>query len=118
MAQALNLADVFVAPSSHEPFGQVYLEAMATAVPVVATKSGGPLGFVVDEGSEANGWLSEVDDKDSLVRVLGAALSDPAECRRRGGNADELVRRRYSWSNVARQFESLYERLREERGSR
>lgn len=117
LAQALSLADVFVAPSSYEPFGQVYLEAMASAVPVVATRSGGPVSFVVDEGSWANGWLSAADDKDSLVRVLFHALSDAAERKRRGRNSYQLVRRRYSWSSVARQLEVLYRQLRREVGS-
>ena len=111
LAQALNLADVFVAPSSYEPFGQVYLEAMATAVPVVGTRSGGPLSFVVDEGEMANGWLSAPDDKSSLVGVLDKALSSAGERDRRGRNAYQLVQRRYSWSRVARRFESLYQRL-------
>ncbi len=73
LSQGLNLADVLVAPSYNEPFGQVYLEAMATGIPVVATRSGGPLDFVVDSGPRANGWLCEVDDLDSLAATLHQA---------------------------------------------
>ena len=35
LPEGLNAADVLVAPSVDEPFGQVYLEAMACGVPVV-----------------------------------------------------------------------------------
>ncbi len=38
----LSCADCFVAPSTNEPFGLVYLEAMASELPVIATLSGGP----------------------------------------------------------------------------
>jgi glycosyltransferase involved in cell wall biosynthesis len=111
LAQALNLADVFVAPSSHEPFGQVYLEAMATALPVIATRSGGPQSFVEDNGSAANGWLCEPDDKNSLVHALNAALADTGERTRRGANGHALAHREYSWAKIAGQFMALYERL-------
>ena len=111
LAQTLNLADAFVAPSSHEPFGQVYLEAMATALPVIATRSGGPLSFVVDAGSDANGWLCDPDDPDSLVGALKAALADAGERARRGANGRALALRKYSWEKVADQFIDLYERL-------
>ena len=70
LSLGLNLADVLVAPSYNEPFGQVYIEAMATGVPVIATRSGGPLDCVVETGPDANGWLGEVDDLDSLAATL------------------------------------------------
>ena len=50
---ALAAADVFVAPSVDEPFGQVYLEAMSCGLPVIATSTGGPKSFVnVEPGLE------------------------------------------------------------------
>ncbi len=46
LSVALNCADVLVAPSVDEPFGQVYLEAMASGLAVIGTQSGGPPSFV------------------------------------------------------------------------
>jgi glycosyltransferase involved in cell wall biosynthesis len=111
LSEGLNLADVFVAPSYYEPFGQVFLEAMATGVPVVATRSGGPLDFVVDSGEKANGWLCDVDDVDGLATVLADALANEGERRRRGENALALVRNRYDWRQIAGQYVATYRRL-------
>ena len=106
--QGLNLADVFVAPSYNEPFGQVYIEAMAAGVPVIATRSGGPLDFVVDTGPRANGWLCEVDDVESLAATLHQAVTNEAERKRRGANALALVRDEYDWKEIARRYVELY----------
>jgi len=108
LSQGLNLADVFVAPSYNEPFGQVYIEAMATGVPVIATRSGGPLDFVVETGPHANGWFCEVDDLDSLAATLQRALVDEAERKRRGTNALALIRGEYDWKEIARRYTDVY----------
>ena len=111
LSEGLNLADVLVAPSYNEPFGQVYIEAMAVGAPVIATRSGGPLDFVVEDGPQANGWFAEVDDIDSLARTLHEALSRPEEKKRRGRNALALVRGEYDWKAIARRYVHLYQRL-------
>ncbi len=108
LAAALNLADVMVAPSYYEPFGQVYLEAMAKGIPVIATRSGGPLSFVAGEGERANGWFCEVDDVESLAYAIAEAVSSEAERRRRGANALALVRSDYAWDSIAEKFERVY----------
>ena len=113
LSHGLNLADVLVAPSFNEPFGQVYLEAMATEMPVIATRSGGPLDFVVDNGPRANGWFSEVDDVDSLAGVMHQALTDEGEGerQRRGANALSLIRKQYDWRDIAQRYVAVYESI-------
>ena len=111
LSRALNLADIFVAPSHYEPFGQVFLEAMATGVPVIATRSGGPLSFVVQEGEKANGWLANVDDAESLAGAIIESISNRPERDQRGRNALDLVRSDYSWHAIAKRFEEVYRQV-------
>ncbi len=111
LSEGLNFADVLVAPSYNEPFGQVYIEAMATGVPVIATRSGGPVDFVVDTGPSANGWLCEVDDVDSLAATLHQALMNETERKRRGANALALIRGEYDWKEIARRYDKVYKHV-------
>lgn len=111
LPDGLACADLMAAPSTGESFGQVYVEAMATGVPVVATNSGGPPSFVNVVPDEPNGWLIPPDDEDALVAALTAALTDPAERRRRAEHAYQQIRARYSWAAGVRQLSEVYETL-------
>lgn len=56
-------ADVFVLPSRQEGFGVALIEAMATGLPAVATRSGGPDGIV----GPGDGVLVDADDEVALA---------------------------------------------------
>ena len=71
-ADKLAKSDCFVLPSRSETFGIVYIEALATGTPVIATKCGGPEDFV----DETNGILVPVDDVDALAEAMKVMLSD------------------------------------------
>ena len=49
LRDALWAAHAFVLPSHHETFGVVLIEAMATGLPVIATRSGGPADIVTPD---------------------------------------------------------------------
>lgn len=59
-------ANAFVLASRSETFGVVYIEAMLTGMPVIATQCGGPEEFV----NENNGILIPTDDVESLANAL------------------------------------------------
>lgn len=63
IAESLEQADCFALVTANETFGVVYIEALACGVPVIATRCGGPEGFV----NEGNGLLIPVDDNTALV---------------------------------------------------
>ena len=105
----LACADCFVAPSAAEPFGLVYLEAMACGLPVIGTLSGGPPSFINVVPGERDGWLVPPDDEDALTDAIVQAVNNPSERSRRGANAARHVRDSYSWDSLACRFTQLYD---------
>lgn len=64
--EAMWQANAFVLPSLRETFGVAVIEALATGLPVIATRSGGPEEFVQPEV----GWLTEPGNVESLAECL------------------------------------------------
>jgi glycosyltransferase involved in cell wall biosynthesis len=107
----LSCADCFVAPSTNEPFGLVYLEAMSCGLPVIGTQSGGPPSFVDVVPGEPDGWLVPPDDRDALAGAMVQAIEAPDVRRWRGENAARHVRESYSWEGLADRVTQLYARV-------
>jgi glycosyltransferase involved in cell wall biosynthesis len=82
-------ADVFVLPSSNEPWGFIINEVMCAALPVVVSDDCGSVPDLVHDGD--NGRLMRAGDPASLADALADILSDPARCRRMGERSRELV---------------------------
>ena len=108
----LACADVLAVPSVGESFGQVYVEAMASGLPVIATRSGGPPSFVNVLAGQPSGWLVAPDDEQDLTAALEQALAEPAVRAARGRAAYRQIRRRFSWDTCAAQFVGVYESIR------
>jgi glycosyltransferase involved in cell wall biosynthesis len=66
MLRELSAADCFVLSSHYETFGVVLIEALASGVPVVATRCGGPEGVVTSEC----GLIVEPDDVAALATAM------------------------------------------------
>ena len=74
-------AAVVMAPKWVEAFGNVAIEAMATGVPVISYRRGGPA-EIIDDGK--TGFLVEPDDVDGLIAAVGRIDElDRVECRQR-----------------------------------
>ena len=108
LSTGFNCADVFVAPSVEEPFGQVYLEAMACRMPVIATTTGGPPSFVNTDPEHLNGWLVAPDDVGALAHVMvEAAVGTPVRTER-GQNARQTVVEGFDWLRIADRVNRIY----------
>jgi glycosyltransferase involved in cell wall biosynthesis len=111
LAEIFNCSDLFAAPSVDEPFGLVYLEAMASGVPPIATSTGGPLSFINIDPDHPTGWLVPPDDVVATSRSLADAVSDEGERTERGRRAARFIRERYSWATTADAFAALYDEV-------
>ena len=106
---AMRACDCFVLASRHESFGIVYVEALATGKPVIATRSGGPEDLV----HEGNGMLVPVEDVEALAEALRAMRARAREYDAAAIRADAVAR--FSAARVARRFVALYHEVSESR---
>lgn len=72
MPRVLSLANAFVLSSELETFGVVLVEALATGLPVISTKCGGP-DHIVDVN---NGYLVPPNDAPALAAALRQLRAD------------------------------------------
>jgi D-inositol-3-phosphate glycosyltransferase len=100
-------AGICVVPSLHESFGLVALEAMASGLPVVATRTGG-MQMTVQHG--ASGFLVDPIDPADMAQRLLTLWRSPL-VREHMGMRGARAARDYSWPVVAEQVACLYESL-------
>lgn len=101
----LRAFDVFVLPSVAEGICNSLLEAMATGVPVVATRVGGTPEVVVDGES---GLLFPVGDADALSGHLLDLSAHPERRAALGAGGLARVQRAFSIESMVRAYERLY----------
>ncbi|MFJ1563702.1 glycosyltransferase family 4 protein [Streptomyces erythrochromogenes] len=94
-------ADVFVLPSDREGMPLAALEAMAAALPVLATDVPGNTELLRGVG------LLAAPDPASLAAAVDRLASDPALRGRLAGRSAERARR-HTWEEVTRQVEFVY----------
>ena len=104
MPGLLRRADLFVFPSRDEGMPNAVLEAMASGLPVVATRISGNEELVIDGRT---GCLVPPDDAAALAEALARLVADRALCRRMGAAGRERVVREYSWQSVAERYAAL-----------
>ncbi|WP_158788373.1 glycosyltransferase family 4 protein [Granulicella sp. L46] len=85
-----QLADVFVLPSRHEPWGLIVNEAMASGCPVIVSTDVGCHADLITDGVE--GCVFPVGDIGALTQALHRVFSSPQTAAKMG----EAARRRIS----------------------
>ena len=105
IVEGLYAGDCFVLPSRKETFGVVYIEALATGTPVIATKCGGPEDFV----TPSNGLLIPVEDVPALAEAMSKMHSSIN--RFDGVNISKQTVERFSSNTVAEALMKIYKKL-------
>jgi glycosyltransferase involved in cell wall biosynthesis len=103
----LAQSSVYCMPTKMEPFGIVFIEALAAGLPVVALRLGAAPDFVI---SGQTGELVEYGDIEGLSKALINLLDDPEKCRQYGENGRKLVQEKYNWDIV---FQKIKDKINE-----
>ncbi len=106
MPDLYRAADVFLHLSKDESFGNVYVEALACGLPVVAYDLPRTRWILGDAG-----MLCPSEDPDMLARVISEALNAGA------GHAEQSVARAsgFKWEEIARRYRAFFEEIRDAR---
>jgi len=99
-----------VMPSVREAGANVCMEALASAVPVIATAWGGAVDVVLDG---VDGFLVEPTSEDDLISGIAESMmrfiDDPGLSRRMGDQGRARVLEAYSWRLKARDYVAIFE---------
>lgn len=108
MPSLLRAADIFVLPSASEGLSNALLEACASGLAVVASRTGGTTD-VIETGRD--GLLFDIDDRSGLVQALRALCADAALRARLGEAARGRAVGAYDIRATAASLVGLYRTL-------
>jgi glycosyltransferase involved in cell wall biosynthesis len=108
LPQLLANSQIFVLPSRSEGFSNAIIEAMASSLPVVATRVGGNGEAVVDG---ASGYLVPPEDVDALASAIERLLLDPLKASRMGAAGRQLVVERFTADAMMKSIVERYKLL-------
>ncbi len=105
VADQLRSIDLFVLPSLNEGISNTLLEAMASGLPVIATRVGGNP-ELVNEG--VTGFLVEPDNPSAMAAALLRYLREPQLSASHGQAARRLAEKRFSLKVMLAEYDRLY----------
>ncbi len=108
MQKEMQKANCFVLPTRYEAFGVVLIEAMASGLPVIATRSGGPDSIVTQE----NGFLIDPNNAEQLTLAMEQMIS-----RHKTFSASKIrsqTLRLYGQTAVMKRYDDLFKEILQE----
>jgi sugar transferase (PEP-CTERM/EpsH1 system associated) len=97
--------DIFVLPSVREGISNTLLEAMASGVPVIATRVGGNPEILPDN---VVGQLVESNDTEALAQAIERYVDDPALLRTHGEAGRAHVLKNFSLDAMMQGYDRVY----------
>jgi glycosyltransferase involved in cell wall biosynthesis len=97
--------DIFISATMQEGMSNAMLEAMASGLPIVTTRCEGVQELIAD-----NGVIVERTNAEEIARAI-RSLADNPQARREMAVAARSRAEQYTWSRIAEEYLTLYERL-------
>lgn len=104
----LRACDIFIRPSRSEGFGNSFIEAMASGLPVIATPVGGITDFITDKET---GFFCTPDNPKSIAVAVKQIISDKKTTISVIRNAYLLVKERYDWNLVSKKMQDVFDKI-------
>jgi glycosyltransferase involved in cell wall biosynthesis len=107
LAEHYRMADILIAPSVwNEPFGMMIVEAMASGLPVIATRGGGIPEIVQDWET---GLLTERGDSEGLAGAIMGLLDNDGLRESMGRRGRKRAMELFSWEKISERLLSVYQ---------
>ncbi|KAJ1696054.1 hypothetical protein LUZ63_004566 [Rhynchospora breviuscula] len=103
LSRAYASADMFVMPSESETLGQVVLESMSSAVPVVAARAGGVPDIIPADQEGRTGFLFVPGDLSDCLSKVERLLANP-DLREAMGRAAREDTEKYDWRAASKKI--------------
>jgi glycosyltransferase involved in cell wall biosynthesis len=104
VGEEMRAADIFALVGWAEPFGVVFLEAMASGLPIVVCEDAG-IAEALEDGETA--VFTKPRDQASVEHALEVLLGDAGRRRRIATAGQTLFAERFRWSSVIAHYHSL-----------
>jgi glycosyltransferase involved in cell wall biosynthesis len=103
-----SICDIFIRPSRSEGFGNSFIEAMASGLPVIATPVGGIPDFIDDKET---GVFCSPDSPQSIVKAVNILMGNEVLRKTIIENAHKRVNERYGWSQITAQMKAVFDSI-------
>jgi glycosyltransferase involved in cell wall biosynthesis len=100
----LRRAAALILPSYSENFGNVVVESMAAACPVIVTPEVGSAEVVQQTG----GGVVLQGSPEALSAGINALLADPGKRREIGERGRDAIATRFTWTAIAAEMDKVY----------
>lgn len=102
----LQQYDLFALISFPETFGRIYIEAMATGLPIVCAKGCGMDGFIENK---IHGFTVDHRSREELLEALNILANDVI-LRQRIGNNAKMLATDFAWDSIIHRLDEIYKK--------
>ena len=106
IAELLRSLDIFVLPSKAEGISNTILEAMASGLPVIATRVGGNAELVIDGDT---GFLVEKENAQEMAGALSMLTNDVGKRKQLSVAAYQRAQNQFSIDGMVARYQQVYD---------